>query len=831
MRSRRKVALEATSGLASVLCLLHAAEASASNDPFALPAQPTTNSNPQHLNEGKLAEVKLQPAGNYILFVDITVNGEQLKRVAKLMDRAGELTISAESAIYAGLVDRVPKQDYIALKDIAGISFTFDSLSNRLDIRKRRKSDGPNLIDFGKDSKDRTGAGIPLTAFMIDYDLSASINNRGTSASGLVNARLVRGNVAAQSSFRIQTMPANGQSRAIRLDSAITVNKPDSLARATLGDFISAAPANSRAVRMGGLQLATDFALRPDLITYPLPDYSGDVAVTSGLDLLINDRRLSNTEIEPGEFTVRSIPVPIGRGEIGVIVRDALGREQIQSVNFYSSRSLLAPGLVNAAINIGAIRRNYGRRSNDYGKLAASMMYRRGLSSKFTGEVALELQDGFANAGGGGSLAIGSVGLLSGDFRLSSFHPALGPARRGRMFGASFESFGPVVSFRVEAQRVSDGYDDLASANGDAAPSSLLSANISFDLKDLGAFRLAAVQQRRQRSDFIDDNRRTTRVLSASYRKSLSAGANFFADISHRNGAGQPGATSILLGLSIQFGAKTNAQLSASFQGSRDQTELGVFRPDSLPGDIGYSLQAGVGVVERISGLVSYRGDWGRVQGQAENIEGQSGARVSARGSLILADNQLFASERTNGGILVVDAGGVEGVTVERENRPAGKTKRSGKFLLTEITPYVPTKVGLDPKTLPRDALARKLSDMIVVAPRSATKLDLGISRYVPLRFQLSDMRGQFVAPGTVVSALPSRSEYIVGFEGMVEINEALGDKELRLERIDGSVCHASMLFMMPANSDGVAALSCDAQTRILPLAAMGIDRNKHRGK
>ncbi|ASK88306.1 fimbria/pilus outer membrane usher protein [Sphingorhabdus sp. SMR4y] len=829
MRSRRKVALEATSGLATVFCLVHAGEANASNDPFALPTQSSSSSNPQHFGDGTLNEVKLQPAGNYVLFADITVNGEQLKRVAKLMDRNGDLAISAESAIYAGLVDKMPKQDYIALKDIAGISFTFDPLSYHLDIRKRRNSDGPNLVDFGRGSRDRTGAGSPITAFMVDYDLSASVNNRETSASGLVNARLVRGNVAAQSNFRVQTRPASGQPHAIRLDSAITINKPDTMARATLGDFISAAPANSRAVRMGGLQLATDFALRPDLITYPLPDYSGDVAVTSGLDLLINDRRLTNTEIEPGEFSVRSIPVPIGRSEIGVIVRDALGREQIQSVNFYSSRSLLAPGLINAAINIGAIRRNYGRHSNDYGKLAASMMYRRGFSPKFTGEVALELQNGFTNAGGGGSLAIGSIGLLSGDFRLSSFRPALGPARRGTMFGASFESLGPVVSFRVEAQRVSDGYDDLASANGDAAPRSLFSANINFDLKDLGAFRLTAVEQRRQRSEFIDDNSRTTRVLSASYRNSLSAGANFFVDLSHRSGAGQPGATSILLGLSIQFGAKTNAQLSASFQGNRDQTELGVFRPDSLPGDVGYALQAGVGVVERISGLISYRGDWGRIQGQAENIEGQSAARVSARGSLIFADNQLFASERTNGGIVVVDAGGVEGVTVERENRPAGKTQRSGKFLLTEITPFVPTKVGIDPKTLPRDALARKLNDMIVVAPRSATKLDLGISRYVPLRFQLSDMRGQIVAPGTVVSALPSRSEYIVGFDGMIEINEALGDTELRLERFDGSVCHASMQFMMPAENDGVAALSCDAQTRALPLAAMGIEQIKRR--
>ena len=52
--------------------------------------------------------------------------------------------------------------------------------------------------------------------------------------------------------------------------------------------------------------------------------------------------------------------------------------------SFYASSNLLAPGLQTYSAELGAVRRNWSVVSNDYGALAASATYRRGLSPILT---------------------------------------------------------------------------------------------------------------------------------------------------------------------------------------------------------------------------------------------------------------------------------------------------------------------------------------------------------------------------------------------------------------------------------------------------------------
>lgn len=818
---RYKLALEAGTGLATILAIMPSAAAVAADDPFQLPPSAFDNT------DQNASETAAKNA-NYILFAEITINDEKKSRLVKLQNNDGEMYISGASAVYAGLVKTADPNNFIALSSIAGLEYTFDTLAYRLDITKLRESDGPNAIDFAARKAQHSTTSAPLTALIVDYDFNARTSQFGSSAAGFIATRLVRGNTALESNWRIQTDNAFGETALVRLDSALIINRPSDASKMTFGDFVAVTSANNRAVRMGGFQWATDFSTRPDLITYPLPDFSGDVAVPTSLDLLVNDRRYSSENVEPGEFTIRNIPVPLGRGEIGVVVRDALGRERLRSISFYSSRSLLARGLSQTAFNIGPIRRNFGRSSGEYGGFAGSLFHRRGINNRLTMEGAAEMSDGFVNLGGGGSVALGSIGLFSTDLRFSRHNirdgqTGMRPVRRGNMIGAAFESAGQMLSFRLEARRVSDGYDDLASAKGDAPPKSYITANLNLNLDDLGSFGLAAVAQRSQRGVVPVGVRRNASVVSASYRKLIAKRINLFADLSRRSNSAIGGKSdlSALLGLSVQLGQRTNVQASHSRQNKRYLSQVGVYRPDSAPGEFGYSALASTGIIDRAEASLSYRSTWNRAEVQVQNQEGKFAAQISSRGSFIFADNQLFATEKVGGGFVIVDASNVAGVSVQRENRPAGKTSKSGKLLITEIPPFIAVKIGVDPKTLPHDAIARKLSDMIAVGPRAGTKLDLGVSHYKPMLIQLRDTRGTAFAPGTIIRALPSNSEYIAGYDGIVELNSMSGDTELQIILLGGDICHADLEMLNAMTDPDMPVLSCYSRVRTLPLAAM----------
>ena len=811
MRPCRKTALEAATGLATVLWLLSPGQALAQDDPFALtPAdQPSTDRTAS----------PAQPDSDYVLYADITINGVQLGRLVKLRERNGQLFISADSAVYAGLVSD-PGGAEIALNSITGITYSFDHQTYRLDIQKRRRSDGPNAIDLAPQRAEAgAGAGIPVTAFVVDYDLSLQQAAGQTQAGVYVSTRLVRGQNALSSSWRIASYPGDPGRSVVRLDSALTVNLPTELLRMTAGDFVTAGPVSSRAVRLAGLQISRDYSLRPDLVTYPLPDFTGSVAVPTGLDLVINDVRFASATVEPGEFSVRNVPVASGRNRIGVVVHDALGRERIEEIGFYGSPQLLVPGLSSGALNIGFVRHRYGIVSNDYGDLALTATVRHGINRRLTGEASLEVSPHFVNAGLGANFTIGGFASARLGLRGSSLdRPGLA-ARRGSLIDLSLESGGRSLSLRIDGQFASNGYDDLASAQGDEPPRSQLAISGTLPFLRLGTFNLALVGQRRQRGPWVSDDARDTLVGHATYRNQLGAGASLFVDVSHRQGGGQRPSLSVLVGISVQLGPRTTAQASYSAQSGFGQGEVAIFQPDMVPGDIGFALRAGAGETGSIRGALSYRSTMGRIELQGENVNGVYAARLGASGTLVYADGRLFASQSSSNGFILADGRGVAGVTVLRENRVAGQTGRLGTRMIADVPANTPVAIGIEPSSLPLDVTASRLTDTVVVPAGAVVKVELGVARYVPQLVALRSAGGTPFDPGTRVRALPSGQQYLIGLDSMLEVNTALGDTELRIDSADGGQCHARLLDLQIARPEEPANLICYGVSRTIPIA------------
>jgi outer membrane usher protein len=118
----------------------------------------------------------------------------------------------------------------------------------------------------------------------------------------------------------------------------------DDATQITVGDVISDSLSWSNSVRVGGISYGRDFSLRPDLVTWPIPSFSGEAAVPTSVDVFINGYRAGSRQLEPGPFTLTNLPYINGAGNAVLVTTDALGRQVSTTMPFYVASDLLNEG-------------------------------------------------------------------------------------------------------------------------------------------------------------------------------------------------------------------------------------------------------------------------------------------------------------------------------------------------------------------------------------------------------------------------------------------------------------------------------------------------------
>lgn len=766
--------------------------AHAQSDPFALPKGTTAQSVAQADGPG---------------LSEIAVDGETRTRLVELTWRGGALAIDADGARAAGLPVPDSSRGMVSLASLEIAKWRFDSVHQRLEIQLFRKSDAGNLIELSAPPR-MDGNSAPLTALRVDYDLTATYARGRTGAAGLVEAALVRGNAAISGGFQVSSGGSAGSSPVLRLDSQVQILFPQHRLTATAGDFISAGGQSQRALRMGGLQIASDYSLRPDLVTSPLPSFTGQVAVPTGIDLINGDQRYKLGEVQPGEFTVRNVPVSAGRGEVSIIVRDALGREVIQNARFYVSRNLLARNLSEFAVNAGFVRRRFGVRSHDYGPLAASAYFRRGLSSRLTVEGTAEWTSGLANVGARGDVVLGGLALATLEARYSRDW-ARGDS--GTLLNVGLESSGRLISGRIGAIMPSSGYRDAASRLGDPLPARQYTAQLGFDLGRKAQLQLSATRQQRRFDPRYPRLERESDLANVSFRTSLMRNIDLFTSVGYRRG--ETRAFTGFAGLSMQLGGGRNFQATLN-GGSKSPTiaATSFARRDGEGQPLGYAFDRVFGAGSRTSGSLAWRSEFGRLEAQAERVRSALGARLNARGSILAAGGAVFARNQTGGSYALVRTGNVDGITIMRENRPAGVTARKGLLLVENIPAQVPITFDVDADKLPADALARDTRKRIVVPRRAVGLVMLDVVRFVPRPIRIAGPDGEPLAAGTILQALPSGEQLMSGFDGVVDFNAGGSDRQLVVAGPGGPFCVADIdLSAFGSAGDQLPEFECRA--------------------
>ena len=555
----------------------------------------------------------------------------------------------------------------------------------------------------------------------------------------------------------------DGQTQAVRLDSSFTMDFPARIERATFGDAISDGSTWGSAVRFAGIGWGRNFSLRPDLITAPLLSATGTALVPSTVDVYVNNQKVSSATLPPGPFIIDQLPVVTGAGQVSVVVRDALGREQQVTQPFYSSLQLLAPGLSQYEVDFGKVRRDYTTASAHYGELMGTASYRRGFNDALTLEAHAEFLEHKAHAAG----AAGAVALRH--FAVLNFTAAAGggPGVSGSLYGFGFERQGHRISVAASTSVASDGYRQISSAELSALQFRRRDlAQVGLNLQRFGS--LSAVVVRQTFATLPTDQ---TESLTYSRTITERGALNLTAT---RSRQGDVVSRSVFLGFTIALAERRAAVFTAnsgSGPGAPDD-ELYATYIENPPRGPGQGWRLGGSSRGNYDGELREQWSVGDLQLLAARNHGVSGESVFWGGAATWLGGELRAARQVSGSFAVVDVAGIADVPVYLDHQLVAHTNQQGLALLPDLLPYEANRVNIEPVELPLDTSIGANTLTVTPRYRSGVVVKFPVERVRGGTFRLLMLDGSPVPAGGIVHFMDATFPvtydgvtYVTGFD------------------------------------------------------------------
>ncbi|MBC3918404.1 fimbrial biogenesis outer membrane usher protein [Undibacterium sp. CY18W] len=722
-----------------------------------------------------------------ILLLEVSVNGRQTQAVVPFTRRAGKLYASVEELQAAGIrltAQQLQQGQQGQQIDLASFSddVQLDMAAQKININVRADMLGTTQLTMSSaDDEARAMTDRSLGA-LINYDVLASQTAGSRALSGLAEARVFYGPHVFSSTGLAYAQ--GGRFSPLRLDTTYTHSSPTTMQRYSVGDFISNGLTWSRPVRIGGLQLSTDFSLRPDLVTFPTPDLRGEAVVASNVDLFLNGIRQLSEAVPPGPFEIRRAPVATGAGTVSIAVTDALGRQTFRNIPFYASEKLLRDGLFSYSLEAGALRRNYGLQSSDYGGMVASASTRYGYSPTLTLEGHAETANSLRLAGMGLATTLYDWGVLSAAISGSTMGD-----RRGRQYMLGFERRAAEASFSVSKLQADRDYRDIGAVYGSPVPRALLNASVGLYSQQYGSLNLAYTSAKTTlpgTENMPEVRQIDADIFSFSYFKSIFNRANFFLT-GFRNSTDQ--SYGLTMGLLMALGGRDSVSATYTSGGGLRNLSLQASRPAIVAGDIGWQLQANEGDYTQRLAEFSYRADAARASFAVAQNANLLSQRANVRGAVVWADRSFFLSNWVDDSFAIVDTNGISDVPVFAENRKVGRTDQRGKLLIPDLRSYELNKISLDLTELPLDVQVGVSEQTVRPQHRNGVIAHFKLARSLGARIILRDQDGKFLPVGSQVRMKRGGVQALVGYDGETYFPEVQIDNNLEIITATGARC------------------------------------------
>ncbi len=748
------------------------------------------------------------------LALEVVLNGRPTGRVGAFIDRDGALYATPAELRDLGFAlsrDLAAGTEPIPLTALANLRAQVDEASQTLVVEASDAALLPTELAGGSAAVPLAPLARPGYGGLLNYDLVGTFpvqqtagTARQTTGGALLDLRGFGPYGVLQTTGLVNLTPDPGENTMVRLDTAYVYTDADALRRWRAGDVITGALSWSRAVRLGGGQVSSDFGLRPDLVTYPLPVLSASAAVPSTVDVMVNGIRQFSEPVEPGPFAVRTLPVVTGAGEIAVAVVDALGRQTLVTLPFYASAALLRPGLASYSLEAGAVRQDYGLRTDHYAGSAMSGSLRYGLTDWLTLENHAEATDALGLLGGGAVVKLGSLGVINAAASASTARGdlAAGPGgATGGLVSAGFRRAARDLSFSVNASFATAGYRDIAAASGTPVPRSTLNASLGYQLGRWGSVGVGYIDQvpgtgvarglASQPANAFFTNQPVT-LVTASYSIPVAGVASFYAtgfkDLRDDRNYG------VAIGLSFAFGPAASASTGGSLDNGRAGASLDVAKSALVQNDYGYRLHDQEGVAPQRMAEAEFLSPWGRVTGGVDQSPGQGAVRAGASGALAWTAGHAFASDQIGDSFAVVSTGGVAGVPVLYENRLVGETDSSGHLLVPSLLSYQNNRLAVDTTRLPADIDVGQTAVLLRPPDRSGVVVDFHIRKVHAALLTLRDGDGKPIPLGSV-ARVAGAEDQPVGYDGEAYVTGLQPSNRLQVVLPSGASCTAQFAY------------------------------------
>lgn len=605
---------------------------------------------------------------------------------------------------------------------------------------------------------------VKSSGFFIDYDFMYSRNSFADTIRSFFDINYFFGS----SIFKNSVIYFNSKEEQYfrRVDTTLSIEDIDNVLRFEIGDITASDVFTNSYLRAGGIKISKDFSLRPDIITYPLPDFAGSTALPSTVDIMIKNATVFSKDIKPGAFEIKDIPVISPEGKIRVIIKDILGREQIVEIPYITSTKLLKENLDEFSVSAGFQRENYLTKDFDYSRFLFTGFYRRGLTSHLTAGISSYLEGNNKGYIGFGIDQVNKFGLFSPKFAIS-YDGELG--KSGHMYGLDYSKSLKFLNLSFQYQKGSSYFPQPLSTFGRIKEQ--FAGRIGLPVPYIGNFNLSYIHRKYYEET---DNKN----MNITYSKRILNSVTLTAAYNKNSSSSTYEVYSLYM--SVPLGSSHTGYLK--YQSNRDTDLYGLEiqkKQDSFSKGINYSLKANkFNGTNRYEGRFNWNAEYLSAYSDFSYYENDLFYRLGVEGSVIYIDNEFYFRRGVlnSFGIVKIEPP-VKDAEVVVNNRPVGKTNKDGTLFITALAPYRENEVRINPESLDIKTYIKKNIYSFIPYKQHGYVLKFKSKKTNAVRLKLVLPDGETIPAGTRFDVEDSKNVGIVGFKGKTYIENISAGK------------------------------------------------------
>ncbi|GGC59488.1 fimbria/pilus outer membrane usher protein [Undibacterium terreum] len=593
-----------------------------------------------------------------------------------------------------------------------------------------------------------------------NYDLDYLNNSGRNGLSGIFELGAFDG--AGTFTSRFVGRSQNGSNSLYRLDSQYSRDFPEEMSVLVLGDSVTAASPFARQYYFGGLQWKTKFATNPGYQYIPLPLMRGTATSPSVVDIYIDNVLRLRQNVDTGPFAINNLPVFTGQGNVQMVVRDVLGRQQLYTQSYINSAQLLRAGVKDYSVEVGALHDGFGTRDDSYGRVFGSGSMRYGYSSQLTLQGTANVMREKQTLGLALTYAIKDIGIVSSGLGYS--HARSGNDSRTFI---QYDKQNMLNNFSVRVQKVGKRYWQTLPDDTDLASSLEMQLQDSISFSRRMAFSVGYFKQKNR-------DRPNVATFNAGFNVNFDNGS--ILNVGLIKSLTDTRDLTVNALYIIPMENYRLLQMTVNRQNGTQGFETLYQRTAPIEGGWGYRLRKGFFDYPTSDIGVNYLGQLGDVSVSANHLSGQNNVEVTARGGLAFMGGHLRASRWITDSFGVVEVPIKEPVDIYANNRWVARTDRDGVGFIPNLIPYEDNKIHLEGDSLPLRMSLELEERFVMPISRSGVLLKFKAKENRSATIILTDESGEPLPAGTfvtIIGADQTAEVSLVALRGRVFISEA----------------------------------------------------------